>query len=225
MKQIKNVKQLKNIGLAFTLVLYPLFAGFAFAVHPNVFSLQMDIPVATKIAEFHNNQLLHTGHLLMLAGVPLLITIAVHFMSLLEDRSVWWGLIGGIMAVSGAVILAVDKAALCLVPSALDTLPEAQFQAMIPGITAMFAGKGGLWVLQLLPILPVGFAFLSIGLLRAKALPLQICIPILVGSLLMANPDIDLIGLIATACLAIGFFQYALQLLRTDVLTSTIKEL
>ncbi len=216
MKEIKLVKRLKKIGLALALMLYPLFAGFAFAVHPNLSSLQIDTPIADKIAEFHNNTQLHNGHLFMLAGVPLLIIIAVHFMRLLENRSAWWGLIGGILAVSGAIILAVDKAALCLVPSALDTLSEIQYQAMIPGITAMFAGKGGLWVLHLLPILPVGFVLLSIGLLRAKALPLQISIPILIGSLLMANPDIDLIGLIATSFLALGFFQYAICLFRTD---------
>lgn len=36
----------------------------------------------------------------------------------------------------------------------------------------------------------------------------------LLGSLLMANPDIDLIGLIATVVLAIGFLPYGLQLMQ-----------
>lgn len=214
MNQIEIVKRIKKSGLSLAFLLYPLLAGFAFAVHPNLGSLQIETPIAEKIAEFHNNQLLHTGHLLMLAGVPLLICIAVHFMDLLKERAPWLGLIGGVMAVVGAVILAADKAALCLVPSALDTLTEIQFQAMIPGITTMFSYQSGLWVLRLLPILPLGFVLLSIGLLRAKALPLSMSLPVTIGSILMANPDIDLIGLIATFFLALGFFPYAIYLLK-----------
>lgn len=214
MNQIQVVNQIKKTGLALACILYPLFAGFAFAVHPHLESLQIGTPIAEKIVEFHHNGLLHTGHLLMLAGVPMLICIAVHFMNLLNEKAPWWGLIGGSMAVLGAIILAADKAALCLVPSALDTLTQAQFQSMLPGIQAMFTYQGGLWVLHLLPLLPLGFMVLSIGLLRAKAMPLSINLPILIGSILMFNPDIDLIGLIATACLALGFFPYAYQLLR-----------
>jgi hypothetical protein len=38
----------------------------------------------------------------------------------------------------------------------------------------------------------------------------------LIGSILMANPDIDIIGLIATIFLGSGFIPYALQLLRSS---------
>jgi Na+/phosphate symporter len=36
----------------------------------------------------------------------------------------------------------------------------------------------------------------------------------LIGSILMANPDIDIIGLVATIFLGIGFIPYALQMMR-----------
>lgn len=208
------IKKAKQTGLALALLLYPLFAGFAFAVHPDLLSLEIGHDILKKIDEFHGNSLLHFGHFLMLLGVPLLIIIALHFMKKLENTKPWLGWLGAILAIGGAVILAVDKAALCLVPSALDTLPEAQFQKMVPGIEAMFHYQGWLWVLNVLPILPVGFVLQSIGLVRSKVINLEFSIPILMGSILMLNPDIDIIGLAATVLMAIGFYPYAIQILR-----------
>ena len=210
---LARIKQI-SVGLAF--LLYPLFAGIAFAVHPNLLSLGVSHDVNEKIAEFHGNSLLHFGHVLMLLGAPLLIVIAVHLMNLMEKKAAWWGCLGGVLAVFGALILAADKGALCLVPSAFDTLPEADFRSLAPGIAAMFQYRGWLWLLWLLPILPLGFIIQTLGLVRSNLIPRWQSIPMLVGSLLMANPDIDLIGLVATIFLAIGFFPYAFQLLRSS---------
>jgi hypothetical protein len=210
----KTLDRIKQAGTALAFMLYPLLAGFAFAVHPNLMSLSIDHSIQERIAEFHGNQLLHFGHVLMLLSVPLLIAIAVHLMNLLGERAPWWGFIGGVLAVGGALILAVDKGALCLVPSAFDTLPEADFQALTPGIEAMFGYKGWLGLLSLLPILPVGFILQTIGLVRSKTISRWQSVPMLVGSILMANPDIDIIGLVATIFLGIGFIPYAIHLLK-----------
>jgi hypothetical protein len=215
MNEYTPLARIKQIGVGLAFLLYPLFAGIAFAVHPNLLSLGVSHDVNEKIAEFHGNSLLHFGHVLMLLGAPLLIVIAVHLMNLMEKKAAWWGFLGGVLAVFGAIILAADKGALCLVPSAFDTLPEADFRSLTPGIAAMFQYRGWLWLLWLLPILPLGFILQTIGLLRSNLIPRWQSIPMLVGSLLMANPDIDLIGLVATIFLAIGFFPYAFQLLRS----------
>lgn len=211
----QTLDAVKRVGLGLAFVLYPLLSGFAFAVHPNLFSLSVGGTVQEKIAEFHHNDLLHFGHFLMLLGAPLLIAVAVHFMGLLHRRGAWAGFTGGLLAVAGAVILAADKSALCLAPSAFDTLPEAAFAALAPGIEALFAYRGYLAVLWGLALLPVGFAIQSAGLIAARALPLWQSIPMLVGSILLANPDIDLIGLIATLVLAVGFIPYGTGLIRT----------
>lgn len=208
------LSQVKRLGAALAFLLYPLCAGIAFALHPNLLSLRIDQDVQNKITEFHGNALLHFGHFLMVLTVPMLITIAVHFMGLLRGRGAWLGFTGGVLAITGAVVLALDKSALCLVPSALDTLPEAEFQQLLPGIEALFAYRGWLWVLRLLPLLPIGFILQTAGLLRAGTLPRSQSIPMLAGSILMANPDIDIIGLIATALLAVGFIPYAFELVR-----------
>jgi hypothetical protein len=44
--------RIKNGTTAAALLLYPLIAGFAFAVHPNIGSLVLDQPIIEKIAEF-----------------------------------------------------------------------------------------------------------------------------------------------------------------------------
>jgi len=215
MNEYTPLARIKQIGVGLAFLLYPLFAGIAFAVHPNLLSLGISHDVNEKIAEFHGNSLLHFGHVLMLLGAPLLIVIAVHLMNLMEKKAGWWGFLGGLLAVFGALILAADKGALCLVPSAFDTLPEADFRSLAPGIAAMFQYRGWLWLLWLLPILPLGFILQTLGLVRSNLIPRWQSIPMLVGSLLMANPDIDLVGLVATIFLAIGFFPYAFQLFRS----------
>lgn len=215
MNEYTPLAKIKQTGVALAFLLYPLLAGIAFAVHPNLLSFSISHDAQEKIAEFHGNSLLHFGHVLMLLGAPLLIVVAVHFMNLMEKKAAWWGFLGGVLAVFGAVILAADKGALCLIPSAFDTLPETEFRSLAPGIAAMFQYRGWLWLLWLLPLLPLGFIFQSIGLARSSLIPRRQSIPMLIGSILMMNPDIDIIGLVATIFLAIGFFPYAFQLLRS----------
>lgn len=220
MNTIKSVEQVKQIGTAVALFLHPAFAGFAFAVYPNLTSLSLQQDIPGRIVEFHGNQLLHFGHFLMVVAVSLLIIVAIHFMNLLRSKNVWLGFIGGMLAVTGAVILAVDKGALCLVPSAFDTLSEADFRSLTPGIEVMFQNKGWLWLLWLLPLLPIGFVIKSVGLVRSNVISRRYSIPILIRSILMVNPDIDLIGLVATIVLGTGFIPYAVRLIQISPKTA-----
>ena len=105
MNENKTINQIKRIGTALAFLLYPICAGFAFAVHPNLMSLSISHDIQAKIAEFHGNQLLHFGHVLMVVAVPLLIIIAIHFMQLLETRAPWWGFVGCILATLGGIVL------------------------------------------------------------------------------------------------------------------------
>ena len=171
MKENLMINKIKTWGIALAFFLYPLLAGIAFAVHPNLLSLAIEHDPLQKINEFHNNQILHFGHFLMALSALCLLVIAIHMMQKLEKKSPWLGLIGASLAVFGVFILAMDKAALCMVPSALDTLPEADFQAAVPAISAIFQYKGFLWILNLLPLLPVGFILLTLGLVRSQAIP------------------------------------------------------
>ena len=211
-----TLDRIKEVGTALAFLLYPLCAGFAFAVHPNLMSLDVDQDIQARITEFHGNSVLHFAHVFMVVAVPLLIVIALHMMHLLHTRAPWWGFVGGLTAISGAVILALDKGALCLTVSAFDTLSEVDFQGLRPGIEAMFQYQGWLWLLRLLPLLPIGFIVLTAGLVRTRVIPRRQSVPMLLGTIMMANPDIDLVGLIATILLGIGFVPYAIHLLRSS---------
>ena len=212
----QRLESIKRIGTGLAFILYPLFSGIAFAAHPNLLSLEIGGEVSAKVAEFHNNPFMHFGHFMMLMGVPLLIVIATKFMRMLNRRSAWLGFIGGVMAIFGAVMLAVDKTALCLVMSAFDTLPEAEYVQLLPGIEALFHFKGYLAILYLLPLLPIGFLVQGIGLYRASAIPRWQSAALIVAMLglgVSTAVDIDLFGLVATVILAISWFPLGIQLI------------
>jgi hypothetical protein len=209
----------KRVGKGLAFILYPLFSGIAFVAHPNLLSLEIGGEVSSKIAEFHNNGFMHFGHFMMLLGVPLLIVASLKLMDLLKDRGSWLGFIGCVMAVFGAVLLAVDKTALCLVMSAFDTLPEAEYGQLLPGIEALFQFKGYLAILYLLPLLPVGFLVQGIGLYVARAIPRWQSAALIVAMLGMgvsAAVDIDLFGLVATVILAISFVPVGIHIIKRD---------
>ena len=138
-------------------------------------------------------------------------------MSLLKGRGAWLGFIGCVMAAIGAVILAIDKTALCLVPSAFDTLTEDQFAQLVPGIEALFAYKGYLFIIWLLPLLPLGFVVQGIGLYVSRLIPRWQSIIIIIGALLLANPDIDLISLVGSIIVAIGLIPLGIQIIRNRI--------
>ena len=206
--------EVKRIGTGIAFILYPLFCGIAYAAHPNLLSLEVGGDISEIIANFHHNAFVHFGHFLMLLAVPLLIVIAAKITRMLPDNGAWLGFIGGLMGAFGAIILAVDKTALCLVMSAFDTLPEEVFLQLIPGIEALFQFKGYLAILYLLALLPLGFLIQAIGLYRARTIPRWMSgafIIAMLGSIVSAAVDIDLFGLVATVILAVCFFPLGYQ--------------
>ncbi len=48
---------LQGYGTALAFILYPLMAGFAFAVHPNLLKPQLSHDIQSKILGFHGNKL------------------------------------------------------------------------------------------------------------------------------------------------------------------------
>jgi hypothetical protein len=216
----QQVVRAKRIGIGLAFFLYPLAAFIAFIAHPNLLSLEIGVAVADKVAEFHNNTFMHLGHFLMVLSVPPLTIVIIKFMGMLKERGAWLGFIGGVLAIYGALALAVQKTALCLVMSAFDTLPEATYTQLMPGIEALFGLKGYLAIVYLLPLLPVGVMLQSIGLYRANAIPRWQSVLMIVAMLGMgvsAAVDIDIFGLISTLILAASWFPLGLQFIRGDL--------
>jgi len=217
MDQSNVVNRVKRIGTGIAFMIFPLIFVFAFSNHPGLFSPHMLNP-EELIYRAHQNQLLHFGHLLVTLCTGLLVVVALHFMRLLEKTAGWAGTIGGILAIFGTIILAVDKGALCLSMSALDTISESQFSQMIPGLLAMFSRQGWLVILWGMVFLPVGFAIQAGALIKTRALPRWQGILFLIGVLFIATPDgMEIINTVAAILMAISLIPYGIKLLKESL--------
>ena len=208
------LSQILQVGTGAAFILFPLIFVFAFSVHPKLLRPRLLQPEEI-IQRARRSKLLQLGHGLVLLCTALLIVAAIHFLNILSQGSAAWaGLIGAVLAVLGAILLAADKGALCLTMSALDTLPEEKFSPMMPGLLAMFSKKGWMKLLWGILLLPVGFAILAIGLLQVNALPSWQSILLLVGVLLVGTPDgMEIINLSASILMAAAMIPYGIHLI------------
>ena len=202
-------------GTGLSFILLPLIFVFGFASHPNLAQLAPpDYGDASAwIAEFHGNRLWAIGHTaVMWSNVPALV-VFLGLMTLLREKAGTLSLIAGSLGVVGCLMLVADKAALTLVPTAFETLPEEQFRQLTPGLDAMIQYKGYLWMVKLYALIPIGFALMAIGLFKTKLLPRWQSVAIFVGALLLLNPDIDLLSLIASLLLGAGLIPMGWRIL------------
>jgi len=131
-----------------------------------------------------------------------------------HERGAWAGLVGAILAVLGAIILAADKGALCLTMSAFDTLPDEEFSAMMPGLLAMFSKKGWMILLWGIILLPLGFAIQAIGLLQGNTMPYWQTTLFLIGVMFVGTPDgMEIINLSASILMGIAMIPYGVHLI------------
>lgn len=213
MNQKSVLENVKRIGTGIAFMIFPLIFIFAFSTHPGLLSPRFLNPTEL-IYRAHQNNVLQFGHMLVTLCTALLIVVALHFMKLLEKPAGWAGTIGGILAIFGAMILAVDKGALCLSMSALDTISELQFSQMIPGLLAMFSKQGWLVILWGMVFLPVGFAIQAAALIKTRALPRWQGILFLIGVMFVATPDgVEIINLTAAVLMAVALLPYGVKLI------------
>ncbi|MHB1341337.1 MAG: hypothetical protein ACYC77_09205 [Coriobacteriia bacterium] len=206
----------KRIGTGLCFIVFPLVFVFAFSVHPGLLSPHLLGP-EELILRAHNAGLLQFGHVLVTLGTALLVAVAVHFMTLLDRTPcAVAGLVGGAVAILGAIILAADKGALCLTMTALDTVPADTFAQMMPGLLAMFSLKGWMVLLWGIVLLPLGFAIQAVALLRTRALPRWQSALFLIGVLFVGFPDgAEIINLTASLLMAMALVPYGVRMLAT----------
>lgn len=209
-----NIESVKRISTGISFIIFPLIFVFAFGGHPNLLNPKFLEP-AELIQRVHNNYLLHFGHALVTLSTGLLVVAALYFNNVLKNTSnEWWGFIGGVIAILGALMLAVDKGALCLTMSALDTLPENEFVKMIPGLIVVFEKKGWLILINGLVLLPVGFIIQTIGLIKSKSLEKWQSILFIIAMLFIGTPDgVEIINLTASILMAIALVPYGVNLI------------
>lgn len=138
-------------------------------------------------------------------------------MERLQGKGIWYGFIGGMIGIFGAFILAVDKGSLCLVLSAFDTLPDAQFARLVPSLQVIVDKAGLLWLNWLIVLLPLGGIIQSIGLIKERQLATWQGIGIIVGLLLLNNPDIEIISSVGAVLMMLGYIPLGIKTLKSGI--------
>jgi hypothetical protein len=72
-------------------------------------------------------------------------------------------------------------------------------------------------IVWLLPLLSIGGLIQAIGLLKSKAVPAWQAIMIIIGMIIMLNPDIEILSTFAAIFTAIGFIPIGVQVMRKNL--------
>ena len=199
-----SVATAHRIGAGISMIVFPIMLLVGFATHPDLLSFERVTDVNSWIAEWRGNFPFHFGHLLVMMAVPFVIFVSARLMELLHGRGSWYGLIGGVLAIFGAFMLAVDKGALTLTLTAFQEVPDPAFAGTIPALQAMFERGGWLWMTWGYVALPIGFVIQTVGVLREGLIPKWQGLPLIVGLILLMNPDIEIISSTGALLMCVG---------------------
>lgn len=209
-----KIEIIKKYGFAISIIAFPIMLLAGFLMHPNLLKMEALQTVEQLVGRFHNQPIYHIGHLIVMFTVPVIMIALISFMNVLQGKGRQLGFWGGIIGLFGAFILAVDKGALCLVLSAFDTLPETQFQKFVPFLSVIVNKEGMLWVVWLLPLLPIGASIQALGLLKEKFISRWQTLCIISGLLLLNNPDIEIISSIGALLMCSGYISWGVRILQ-----------
>lgn len=208
-----RIETIKKKGFALSILAFPLMLLTGFLMHPNLLKLQPLQTVEQLVGRFHHQAIYHIGHFIVMLAVPVILVALSSTMNLLQNEGRRLGFWGGILGLFGAFILAVDKGALCLVLSAFDTLPEPEFRQFEPFLSVLVNKAGLLWVVWLLPLLTVGAAMQAWGLKKERRIARWQAVCIILGLMLLNNPDIELISTVGALLLCAGYFPFGARML------------
>lgn len=208
-----KIETIKRKAFGVSLIATPVLLFIGFSLHPHLFRMEPLETVEQLVGRFHNNPVYHIGHLIVTFTVPVIMIYVFGIMSLLQSKGKVYGFWGGIIALFGAFILAVDKGALCLVLSAFDTLSEVEFQQFAPFLRVVVEKDGLLWVVYLLSLLTIGAVIQTIGLLKEQFISKWQGALIIAGLLLLNNPDIDLISAVGALMMCAGLIPWGIRTL------------
>ena len=216
-----QIQQVKKILYGWSMILFPIMLLLGFLMHPDLLSFEVTTTAQQLAANFRHSELFHIGHLIVTLAVPLIIAAHLCIAERLQGKGAWYGFIGAVVGIFGAFILAVDKGSLCLVLSAFDTLPDAQFTQLVPSLQVMVDRAGLLWLNWLLVLLPLGAIIQSIGLIKEKQVARWQGIAMIVGLLLLNNPDIELISSVGAVLMMLGYIPLGIRILKAGVGSET----
>ncbi len=211
-----NSKNLFPRVSAISMLIFPVLLLAGFLMHPDILSLRMVCSMEGYIANFHGRVLFHAGHLVVFASVPFIVFALAGLMLVPAEKGRLWLNIGGLIGITGAVILAGDKGALCIVLSAFESLSVQEFDRISPALEAIMNRQGLLVMFYLLPLLPLGAAIQIAGLMQERVVGKVSGTMTIAGLLLLNNPDIELISSLGAVFMCIGYLPLGMKMLRSS---------
>ena len=216
MNSVNRHKKVMDTISGVSILIFPILLLIGFLLHPDIMSFELVHTPQQLVNNFRNNTMWHIGHLIVAFAIPFIIFSIIHFMNLLKGKGLWYGIIGGVGGIFGSVALALDKGSLCLILSGFDTLPEEEFVGLIPYLQVIIDKAGLLVINWLFILIPLAVAIQTIGLIKEKHIKPRQGILIIIGLLLLINPDIEIISVVGAVLMIIGFYPLGIKTLKHE---------
>ncbi|UCF70799.1 MAG: hypothetical protein JSW49_00545 [candidate division WOR-3 bacterium] len=197
-----------------SILAFPAMLLIGFLLHPDILSFEIVSTPEQLANNFRGSAIWHIGHLIVAFAIPFIIFAVIHFMNVLKEKGLWYGIVGGVAGIFGSVALGLDKGSLCLILSGFDTLPDEQFVGLIPYLQVIIDKAGLLVVNWLFLLIPIGVIIQTIGLVKEKYVARWQGTLIIIGLLLLINPDIEIISTVGAFFMIAGFYPLGVQTIR-----------
>jgi len=216
MNDVNRHKKIMDVISGVSILTFPVMLLIGFLLHPDIMSFEMVRTPEQLVSNFRGNPIWHIGHLIVAFAIPFIIFAVVHFMNILKEKGLWYGIVGGVSGIFGCVALGLDKGSLCLILSGFETLPDEKFVGLIPYLQVIIDKAGLLAVNWLFLLIPIGVIIQTIGLIKEKHIKRWQGILIIIGLLLLINPDIEIISTVGAVLMIAGFYPLGIKTLKHE---------
>lgn len=213
-----SLRQLERTLSGLSMISIPLLLFVGFILHPQFWSFSLTRDASTLLDNFRHESGFHIGHLLVMITVAPILVMTFRFHSVLRVRPTVLGLIGGLLAGLGAVMLAIDKGSLTLVLAGFDTLSDSELAQITPALEVIASRGGWLAITWLIALLPIGAAMQTLSIHQAGHLKAWQAASTIAGLLLLLNPDIKIIGAAGALLMCAGYVPLGWRELRGQLM-------
>lgn len=214
MNDVNRHKKIMDTISGISILVFPVMLLIGFLLHPDILSFEIVSTPEQLVNNFRGSAIWHIGHLIVAFAIPFIIFAVIHFMHILREKGLWYGVVGGVSGIFGSVALGLDKGSLCLILSGFDTLPDEQFVGLIPYLQVIIDKAGLLVVNWLFLLIPIGVIIQTVGLIKEKYVARWQGTLIIIGLLLLINPDIEIISTVGAVFMIAGFYPLGIKTLR-----------
>lgn len=201
-------------------IIFPFLLLIGFIMHPDLFSFKLVESAEQLASNFRHQSIFHIGHLIVALAIPFIVIHVFYVMISCKSKGGKLAFIGGLIAIFGAIILALDKGSLCLVLSGFDTLNEHEFNQFIPYLQVLVDKKGLLVINWLIVLLPLGTIIQALALRKESYFTKGQASAVIIGLILLNNPDIELISTLGALLMVYGYIPLGIKFIKDKGVTA-----